>query len=363
MTASPQTSRTTSSSARFWLDRPVLITGATGLLGSWLTKLLVKHGADVVCLVRDWVPKSELFRSGVNDHVRMIRGDVADQQLMERLLGEYEIRTVMHLAAQSIVNVAQRNPVSTFETNVAGTWRVLEACRRSPLIEQIVMSSSDKVYGPAKQLPYSEDTPLQAQTIHDVSKSCADMIARSFAQNYELPLVITRCGSLFGGGDLNWNRLIPGTTRSLLRNQRPVIRSNGRSKRDFFYVEDAAYVYKDIAELIAAHDTKDICGQSFNFSYERPLSVLQVVEGLKTMIRSELEPIIQDEAAHEIQEQHSSAGLAKSRLGWKPRFTMEEGLERTVKWYHNFLSERNTDGVSVNFHRHAPHFNVAARTA
>jgi CDP-glucose 4,6-dehydratase len=239
------------SAAGFWRARPTLITGGTGLLGGWLTQRIADEGADVVCLVRDWVPQSELVRSGNLSRVRTVRGDVRDQALLERVLGEYEIDTVFHLAAQTIVGVAQRNPVSTFETNIQGTWSLLEACRRSPRVKSIVVASSDKAYGDQEQLPYDESTPLQGQHPYDVSKSCADLIAHTYAVSYGVPVAITRCGNFYGGGDLNWNRLVPGTIRSILHQERPVIRSDGTLVRDYFYVEDGVGANVRLAEHCA----------------------------------------------------------------------------------------------------------------
>ena len=212
-----------------WQDRPVLVTGATGLVGSCLTRSLREAGADVVCLVRDWVPQSEAVRSGTLDALKIVRGDIGDRDILERTLGEYEINTVFHLAAQTIVGIANRNPVSTFESNIAGTWNVLEACRRSPAVKAIVLASSDKAYGDQEKLPYSEDTPLEGRHPYDVSKSCADLIAQTYGKTYGLPVAITRCGNFYGAGDLNWNRIVPGTIRSVLRGERPVIRSDGLS--------------------------------------------------------------------------------------------------------------------------------------
>src|SRR4030095_12885901 len=262
----------------FWQDRPVLVTGATGLLGGWLVRRLLDQRADVVCLVRDWVPQCELVRARLIEKVKVVRGDVRDQSLLERTLGEYEIDTVLHLAAQTIVGIANRNPVSTLETNIAGTWSLLEACRRSPLVKQIVVASSDKAYGEHEQLPYSETAPLQGQHPYDVSKSCADLIAQSYAATYNLPVAITRCGNFYGGGDLNWNRIVPGTIRSVLRNQRPIIRSDGLFVRDYFYVEDGAAVNMVLAEALAAN--QDLRGQAFNFSNEIQVTVLELVERL-----------------------------------------------------------------------------------
>src|SRR5262245_46954210 len=193
--------------AKFWRDRPTLVTGATGLVGAWTVRRLHALGADVVCLVRDWVPQNELVTGGLIEQVRVVRGDVRDQAKLERVLGEYEVDTVLHLAAQTIVGIANRNPVSTFDTNIRGTWALLEACRRSPLVRQVVLASSDKAYGEAVRLPYDEATPLHGEHPYDVSKSCADLIGRAYAVTYGLPVAITRCGNFYGGGDLNWNRI------------------------------------------------------------------------------------------------------------------------------------------------------------
>jgi len=320
----------------FWRDRPTLVTGAAGLLGSGLVPRLHLLGADVVCLVRDWVPQSELIRSGAVSRTKLVRGDVCDQALMERTLGEFEIRTVFHLAAQAIVGIANRNPISTFESDVRGTWITLEACRRSPLVEQIVLASSDKAYGAHDALPYTEDMPLQGRHPYDASKSSADLIAQSFAHTYRLPIAIPRCGNLFGGGDLNWNRLVPGTIRSLLRNERPVIRTDGMYVRDYLYVEDAAAAFTLLAEQLAARP--ELGGEAFNFSCEHPLSVLEMVSLISQLAGSELQPDIRNEAANEIRSQHSSAEKARRIFGWKPHFSIEDGLRRTLDWYRAFLA-------------------------
>jgi CDP-glucose 4,6-dehydratase len=319
----------------FWSDRPTFVTGGAGLVGSWLVKRLVEHGASVVCLVRDWVPETELVRSGALSKVTVVRGDVCDQAAVERVLGEYEISTVIHLAAQTIVGIANRNPVSTLESNVQGTWSVLEACRRSPLVKQVVVASSDKAYGDQKDLPYSEDTPLQGRNPYDVSKSAADLIAQMFAKTFDVPVVITRCGNFYGGGDLNWNRLVPGTIRSIIRNERPIIRSDGTYIRDYFYVEDGAAAYMLLAEKLAA-DPK-LAGQAFNFSNEVQIDVLDLTKRILKAMGSQLEPDVRAEATHEIKHQYLSAEKARKTLGWKPLFTIDEGLARTIAWYREFF--------------------------
>ena len=319
----------------FWRDRPTLVTGGTGLVGSWLVRRLIEQGASVTCLVRDWVPESELVRGHLIDRVKVVRGDVRDSALIERTLGEYEIDTVFHLAAQTIVSIANRNPVSTFETNVQGTWVLLEACRRSPAVKQIVVASSDKAYGDQEILPYSETTPLQGIHPYDVSKSCADLIARAYHVTYRLPVAITRCGNFYGGGDLNWNRIVPGTIRSVLRGQRPIIRSDGQYIRDYFYVEDGAAAYMLLAERLAAQP--ELSGEAFNFSNEIQVTVLQLVERILAAMGSDLRPEIRNEASNEIRDQHLSAAKARRVLGWQPLFALDQGLTLTMDWYREFL--------------------------
>lgn len=322
-------------SSDFWADRPVLVTGATGLLGSCLTKKLAGLNADVTCLVRDWVPESELVRSSVIGKTKIVRGDLRDEQLLERILGEYEIDTVFNLAAQTIVPIANRNPLSTFDTNIRGTWSILEASRRNPTVKQLVVASSDKAYGESSELPYTEDTPLRAVHPYDVSKSCADLLSRSYALSFKMPVAITRCGNIFGEGDLNWNRIIPGTIRSVLRGKRPIVRSDGAYVRDYFYVEDAADASILLAERLATDSS--LAGEAFNFSYEKPMPAVGIVELILNLMQSDLKPDIQNKAVGEIKKQYLSAKKAKSRLGWKPAFTLEEGLTRTIAWYRKLL--------------------------
>jgi len=321
----------------FWLDRPTLVTGATGLVGGWLVRRLVDAGSDVVCLVRDWVPQSEIARSSMIERVKVVRGDVRDQTMLERVLGEYEIDTVIHLAAQTIVTIANRNPVSTWETNVLGTWALLEACRRTPTIKQIVMASSDKAYGESDQLPYDEETPLRGRHPYDASKACSDIISQTYAASYDMPVVVTRCGNFYGGGDLNWNRIVPGTIRSVLRHQRPVIRSDGQYVRDYFYVEDGAAAYMLLAEEL--HRNKQIAGQAFNFSNETQVTVKDIAEKILVLMNSDLELDIRNQATNEIRHQYLSAARARRDLGWQPLFTLDEGLRKTIDWYRKFLAQ------------------------
>ena len=320
---------------KFWLDRPVLVTGGTGLLGSWLVGRLAGVGADITCLVRDWVPQSELIKSGLFSQVKVVRGDVRDIRVLDRILSEYEIDTVFHLAAQTIVTIANRNPLLTLESNIAGTWNLLEACRRNTRVKQIIVASSDKAYGDQEDLPYDENTPLQGQHPYDVSKSCADLVSHMYAKSFELPVCVTRCGNFYGGGDLNWNRIIPGTVRSVLRGQAPIIRSDGKFIRDYFYVEDGANAYMVLAQLMA--EKPELKGEAFNFSNELQVSVLDLVEKILKLMKSDLQPVILNEASNEIRHQYLSAAKARKKLNWKPLFTLDEGLDKTIKWYQEFF--------------------------
>jgi CDP-glucose 4,6-dehydratase len=320
---------------RFWRDRPVLVTGATGLVGAWLVERLLRAGADVVCLVRDWVPGSELVRSGNLARARVVRGDVCDAETVARAVGEYEVDTVIHLAAQTIVGIANRDPISTFETNVRGTWVLLEACRRQASVKRVVVASSDKAYGAHDVLPYTEAAPLVGRHPYDVSKSCADLIAQSYAHTYKLPVVVTRCGNFYGGGDLNWNRIIPGTIRSVVRGERPIIRSDGSFVRDYLYVDVGAAAYMLLAEKLAESPT--LAGEAFNFSNEIQVTVLDLVRRVLTAMGSSLEPEVLNQASNEIPHQWLSAEKARTWLGWSPLYDLEDGLASTIRWYRRYL--------------------------
>jgi CDP-glucose 4,6-dehydratase len=277
------------------------------------------------------VPHSRLVVDGVDRRVIIASGDICDQALVERVLGEREVGTVFHLAAQTIVTIANRNPVSTFESNIRGTWTVLEACRRSPLVSEIVVASSDKAYGEQSVLPYSEDMPLQGVNPYDASKSCADLVAQSYASTWGLPVAITRCGNFYGGGDLNFNRLVPGVIRDLHEGRRPLIRSDGSYVRDYLHVEDGVSAYLATAEALAA--SPGIVGRAFNFSLESPMTVLEMVERLQSAMGTSLEPDVRGEVSHEIHAQYLDATRARTELGWKPEVGLDEGLRRTVDWY------------------------------
>jgi len=318
-----------------WAGRRVLVTGATGLVGSWLVPALLERGADVVALVRDADPQSELIRSRTIDRIAVVNGVVEDLGSVERALVHHRVDTVFHLAAQTQVRAAYRAPFETFESNVRGTYTLLEACRRHrDAVERIVVASSDKAYGEAVVLPYTEDTPLDAIFPYDTSKLCGDFIARSYFRTYSLPVTIARCGNIYGGGDLNWDRIVPGTVRSLLAGQRPLIRSDGTLVRDYVYVKEVVSAYLDLAGQVHRDEVK---GQAFNFSAAKPLSVLELVEALVKTAGVRLEPVVEGRHVAEIQAQFLSSERARRVLGWEARFPMEQALAETVEWYRSFL--------------------------
>ncbi len=326
--------------SKFWCDRPTLITGATGLLGSWLVPELLERGAKVTALVRDWISLSKLYSENWHDNINIVRGAVEDLSTLERAINEYEIDTVFHLAAQTIVGVANREPLATFETNIKGTWNILEACRRIGCVSRVIVASSDKAYGDQKILPYEEMTPLQGEHPYDVSKSCADLISRSYYVSYGLPVCITRCGNLYGGGDLNFNRIIPDTIRSAFWEKPIVIRSDGSYIRDYLYVKDGALAYLHLAEEM---EQQEIWGEAFNFSNELPITVLELVgKILKLMNKSHLKIVVNNQANNEIKHQYLSAEKARNILNWHPKYLLEDGLKETIDWYNNFLINQSS---------------------
>nr|WP_142352256.1 GDP-mannose 4,6-dehydratase [Bacillus pumilus] len=320
----------------FWNGKNVFVTGCTGLLGSYLVKELIDQGANVTGLVRDQVPRSNLYQGSQFEKMNVVQGALEDMQTIERALGEYEIDTVFHLAAQAIVGVANRHPVSTFEANILGTWNVLEACRRQPLIKRVIVASSDKAYGEQEQLPYDEDMPLNGKHPYDVSKSCADLISHTYYNTYGLPVCITRCGNLYGGGDLNFNRIIPQTIQLVLEGEAPEIRSDGTFIRDYFYIEDAVKAYLLLAEKM---EEKGLAGEAFNFSNEIQLTVLELVDNILKAMGSDLKPRILNQGTHEIKHQYLSAEKARKLLDWKPDYSIDEGLEKTIEWYREFFQK------------------------
>lgn len=331
-----------------WAGRRVLVTGATGLVGSWLVKDLLAREAHVVGFVRDLDPQSELLRSGDWRRITVAQGQLEDFRAVERAINEHAADTVFHLGAQPIVSVAQRSPWQTFEANIRGTYNVLEACRfhQQTLVRRVIVASSDKAYGAHTTLPYIEAAPLAGRHPYEVSKSCADLIAASYYHTYGLPVAVARCGNIFGGGDLNWSRIVPDTIRACLHGQRPVIRSDGTFVRDYIYVRDVSHAYLRLAEGI---DTAGAAGEAFNFSPERPVTVLELVASIQRLMGcADLAPEIQNTAQGEIHSQYLDASKAKSLLGWTPRFGLDEGLAETIAWYRDYFAvERDRDPVAV----------------
>jgi len=329
-----------SSGGGFWSGRPVFVTGGTGLLGGWLVKELAARGAEVVALVRDGSPRSMFFREGWDRRVATVVGDLGDRALLRRTICEYGVDTVFHLAAQALVGVAKADPLGTLEANVRGTWNLLDAARDSP-VRQLVVASSDKAYGSSRELPYRETHPLRGEFPYDVSKSCADLICAMYARTYAVPVAVTRCGNLFGGGDLNFSRTVPGAIRATLAGERFEIRSDGTFVRDFLYVKDAVDGYLTLAERLAAD--RSLVGEAFNLSLEVRLTVLELVRRiLAAMERPDLEPIIRNVATSEIREQYLDAEKARRSLGWSPAYGLERGLDETIAWYREFLAAVST---------------------
>ena len=325
----------------YWKGKKVFVTGATGLMGSWLVKALMHEGADIVALVRDRVPKSMLVREGLIDQITTVSGDLESLPTLERAIAEYNPHTVFHLAAQPLVQVAKRDPVGTLRANVMGTWNVMEACRLTGRAH-VVVASSDKAYGATDNLPYRETHPLQGRYPYDVSKSCTDLVAQMYAATYGVKTAIARCGNLFGGGDLNFDRTIPGLIKATLANERFVIRSDGQFVRDFLYVKDAAESYLILGQRLS--EDNSISGEAFNFSLEERLTVLEIVQmALRIMGRSDLDPVIQNIVTTEVREQYLDASKARERLGWKPKYSMEEGIRETVEWYREHFAAVNRE--------------------
>lgn len=319
-----------------WAQRRVLVTGATGFVGSWLVRRLLREGASVVCFVRDWDPQSNLIRSGDVDRTTVVLGQLQDRAAVERAVAEHTPDTVFHLGAQTIVGTALRAPMGSFESNIRGTYHVLEACRRyGDQVNRVLIASSDKAYGESETLPYDESMPPLGSGPYEVSKACADLLSRTYHETYGLPTVIARCGNIYGGGDLNWSRVVPGTIRSLLGGQRPIIRSDGTYTRDYVFVEDAVDAYLAMAD--SAH-LEDVRGQPFNFGPESPVDVLTLVDIIRRLMdRSDLEPVIKDTATAEIRDQYLSSEKARRVLGWSPAYDLETGLRETIAWYRNYL--------------------------
>ena len=320
-----------------YAGRTVFVTGASGIVGSWLVRGLLAAGADVVALVRDEDPRSEFVRSGDDRRVTQVHGSLEDLAVLERLLVQYEVEVAFHLGAQTQVRHARRQPWATLEANVRGTYNLLEAVRRSAgHVRAVIVASSDKAYGESLTLPYTEEHPLAGRNIYDASKSAADLIASAYSTSYDLPIGIARCANIYGGGDLNWDRIVPSTIRSLLRGERPIIRSDGTPQRDYLYVDDAVTGYLSIgAALIEGREH----GEAFNFGQGEPVAVLNLVDEVGRAVgRTDLPPIVNSDAPNEIPAQWLDATKARTRLGWMPAVTLPEGLSRTVDWYREALT-------------------------
>lgn len=318
-----------------YAGRSVFVTGASGIVGSWLIKALLADGASVVVLLRDELPESELQRSGQINAVTKVRGGLEDLRLLQRTIAEYEAEVIFHLGAQTQVMTADRDPLGTLEANVRGTYNLLEAVRLAAPAAPTVIASSDKAYGHAESLPYTEAHPLAGRGIYDASKSAADLIAAAYARTFGLPIGIARCGNVYGGGDLNWARIVPGTIRSLLIGERPILRSDGRPRRDYLYVRDAVGAYMRLGQALLAGAA---AGEAFNFGHGVAVSVTVIVDALRAITgRTDLEPDIRAEADQEIRDQWLDASKARNRLGWVPVYDLLDGLTETVAWYRELL--------------------------
>jgi len=318
-----------------WKKKNVLVTGADGFIGSWIAKAVLERGANVLTITRDVKkPKISLDLLGIRDKMTLVQGDVTDYDLVQRTMNEYSIDTCFHLAAQAIVGIANRSPVSTFDSNIKGTWVILEAIRNSKLIERVVVASSDKAYGEQKKLPYTEDMPLLGLHPYDASKACTDILSRCFAKTYGLPIAVTRCANVYGGADLHVDRIVPGTICSVLRGEVPVIRSDGTPQRDYIYIKDVVNAYLVLAENL---NRKEVRGEAFNFGTGRPIAVLKLFKKIIKVCGKKIEPKILNEAKNEIQNQYLSVEKAKETLGWSAKFSLDDGLKETVQWYREYL--------------------------
>jgi CDP-glucose 4,6-dehydratase len=320
----------------FWNNRTAFVTGATGFVGAHIAVKLVEAGARVVCLQRDGVRANSLDLFDLRRRVTVINGSVEDFALIERTINEYEVEAVFHLAAQAIVGAANRSPISTFETNIRGTYALLEACRLSPMVKRIVVASSDKAYGTHHDLPYTEDYPLHGLFPYDASKACTDILARSYAHSFKTPVVVSRFANIYGPGDMNLSRVVPGTIVSVLRDQSPVIRSDGTPIREFIYVDDVANGY-----LLLAQKIDEVIGEAFNFGAGEQITMLDLVERIIKLSGKDLKPnvLLQRKIEREIDAQYLSSEKIEKRLGWQAKVGLDEGLRQTMEWYREHLHE------------------------
>jgi CDP-glucose 4,6-dehydratase len=325
-----------------WEGKNVLVTGATGFIGSWLTKSLVEKNANLVVLIRDYFPSSPLFHDGTYPKVNAAKGDLIDYGTIRRIFNEYEVDTCLHVAAQPIVTIANRNPIPTFQTNIEGTWNILEVSRKCETLERLVITSTDKVYGEPSELPITEEHPLNASYPYDTSKACADILARTYSVTYGLPIGITRCCNIYGGGDLNFSRIIPETVKAVISNRNPVIRSDGTPVRDFIYIEDVVNAYLTLAENLSK---KSIQGEAFNFGSNSPINILDLVNKIIEVSGKKIKPEVRGKKKPhaEIDEQYLSSKKAKKILGWEPKVSLEKGLKKTIKWYKDYFSKTSKE--------------------
>jgi len=321
----------------FWKNKKVLVTGYDGFLGAHLTKKLLEFEAKIVGID---IAKKKTYPilKNLQKKVETIKGDVAHLTLVNKIIEKYRPEIIFHLAAQAIVGEAVNIPIRTFKSNIEGTWNILEACKRKKFIEGVVVASSDKAYGEHKLLPYKEETPLRGIYPYDVSKSCADLLANTYFKTYSIPVCVTRCGNIFGPGDLHFSRIIPDAMRSIIKNKRFVIRSDGRFTRDYIYVEDVVRGYILLAEKMKKFK---LSGQSFNFSNERPLTVLELFKKITEVSgRYNLKPRVLNRVKYEIKHQYLSSKKARKMLGWKPECVLEEGLIKTLQWYRDYFNSK-----------------------
>jgi CDP-glucose 4,6-dehydratase len=328
-----------------WLDVAVLVTGAQGFIGCWLAERLLDEGARVVVPRRDVHPASRFLTERIHERCRLVDADIRDYEALVRILDEHGVRAVFHLAAQPIVGIANRSPLSTYESNIRGTFTLLEACRATPAtddpIQRIVVASTDHAYGTHETLPYREDFVLKPAYPYDVSKACTDMIARCYATTYGMPVGVTRMANTYGGGDRNWSRIVPDVARALVRGERPVIRSDGSPERDYLYVEDAVDAYLAVAESL---DSPELRGRAWNVGRGQPVSALELVRHLIAVSGSEVEPEIRGHGtpAGEIDRQYLDSSAIEKELGWYPSWGLDEGLRKAYAWY-----ERALNGVAM----------------
>ena len=321
----------------FWKGKSVFVTGADGFVGSWVAKQLVDESADVTILVRDLKPEMGFDFHGLRGKVNIVQGDLVDLQAQQRAMNEYGVDTVFHIAAQAIVGIANKSPLSTFESNIKGTWNIMEAAKMEG-VKRVVVASSDKAYGVQKQLPYTEESPLHGLYPYDASKAAADIIARSYAVTYGMNVAVTRNANTYGGGDMNFSRIIPDAMKHILQGKAFEIRSDGKAERDYMYVKDAAAAYLLLAENL---HRKEVQGQAFNFGTERPLSVVELFNKIAIACgKPKAEFKVLGTARNEIDRQYLASAKAKKVIGWQPKYSLEEGLKETVLWYRNYFEDK-----------------------